>query len=60
VACTGERRGAYRVLVGRPEGKKSLGRYSFDRSHPLVLYTDQVIYSVKTQHILSLLLLRAF
>jgi hypothetical protein len=22
----GERRGAYRVLVGKPEGKKSLGR----------------------------------
>jgi hypothetical protein len=25
-ACTGERRGAYRVLVGRPEGKRTLGR----------------------------------
>jgi hypothetical protein len=26
VARTGERRGAYRILVGRPEGKRSLGR----------------------------------
>jgi hypothetical protein len=26
VACTGEGRGVYRVLVGRPEGKRPLGR----------------------------------
>jgi hypothetical protein len=26
VACTGERRGVYRVLVGKPEGKIPLGR----------------------------------
>jgi hypothetical protein len=26
VACMGERRGAYRVLVGKPEGKRPLGR----------------------------------
>jgi len=26
VARTGEGRGAYRVLVGRPKGKRSLGR----------------------------------
>jgi hypothetical protein len=26
VAYMGERRGAYRVLVGKPEGKRSLGR----------------------------------
>ena len=25
VACTGNRRGAYKVLVGRPEGEKQLG-----------------------------------
>ena len=25
-ACTGERRGVYRVLVGKPEGKRPLGR----------------------------------
>jgi hypothetical protein len=26
VACIGERRGAYRVLVWKPEGKRLLGR----------------------------------
>jgi hypothetical protein len=26
VACMGERRGVYRVLVGRPKGKRPLGR----------------------------------
>jgi hypothetical protein len=25
-ACLGERRGAYRFLVGKPEGKRPLGR----------------------------------
>ena len=25
-ACMGERRGIYRVLVGKPEGKRPLGR----------------------------------
>jgi len=27
VACMGERRGIYRVLVGKPEGKRPLGRH---------------------------------
>ena len=26
VACMGERRGVYRVLMGKPEGKRPLGR----------------------------------
>ena len=26
VACTGERRGAYRALVGKPEERRPLGR----------------------------------
>jgi hypothetical protein len=26
VACMGEGKGAYRILVGRPEGRKPLGR----------------------------------
>jgi hypothetical protein len=26
VACVGEERGAYRILVGRPEGRQPLGR----------------------------------
>jgi hypothetical protein len=24
--CVGERRGAYRILVGKPEGKRQIGR----------------------------------
>jgi len=31
VGCTGEWRGVYRVLVGRPEGKRPLGRPSHRR-----------------------------
>jgi hypothetical protein len=27
VACLGKKKRAYRVLMGKPEGKKSLGRY---------------------------------
>ena len=30
VACMGEERGVYRVLVGKPEGKRPLGRPSVD------------------------------
>jgi hypothetical protein len=26
VACMGEKRGSYRILVGRPEGRRPLGR----------------------------------
>jgi len=26
MACMGARKGAYRILVGKPDGKKSLGR----------------------------------
>jgi hypothetical protein len=26
MACMGDRKGAYRVLVGRPDGNKSLGK----------------------------------
>jgi hypothetical protein len=25
VACMGEKRGAYRILVGRPEGRRQIG-----------------------------------
>jgi hypothetical protein len=31
IACVGERRGAYKVLVGKPEGKKQLGRPRHER-----------------------------
>ena len=30
VACMGERRGVYRVLVGKPEGKRPMGRPGAD------------------------------
>ena len=30
VVCMGERRGVYRVLVGKPEGKRPLGRPGID------------------------------
>jgi hypothetical protein len=30
-ACIGKRRGVYRVLVGKPEGKKPLGRHRHGR-----------------------------
>jgi len=30
IARMGERRGVYRVLVGKPEGKRPLGRPSID------------------------------
>jgi hypothetical protein len=26
IGCTGEKRNAYRILVGKPEGKRPLGR----------------------------------
>jgi hypothetical protein len=32
----GDRRGAYRILVGRPEGKRLLGRLSVDGSIMLI------------------------
>jgi len=30
VACMGEMRNAYKILVGKPEGKRLLGRPSID------------------------------
>jgi len=33
VAWTGDRRGAYRVFVQRPDGKGSLGRHRFRREN---------------------------
>ena len=32
-ACMGDRRGVYRVLVGKPEGKRPLGCYGPGRIH---------------------------
>jgi hypothetical protein len=35
VACLGERRGSYRVLVGKPEEKRPLGR-------PWLIWEDNI------------------
>jgi hypothetical protein len=42
VACMGERRGVYRVLVGKPEGKRPLGRpkHRWEENIKMDLITD--------------------
>ena len=42
VACMGERRDAYRVLVGKPEGKRSLGRPVPRRDYNNKMYLQEV------------------
>jgi len=42
VACMGERRDAYRVLVGKPEGKKSLGRPMHRWEDNIKMYLQEV------------------
>ena len=42
VAGMGERRGAYRVLVGKPEGKRSLGRPRRSREYNIKLDLQEV------------------
>jgi len=37
VACMGERRGVYRVVVGKPEGKRPLGRHRHRREDYIML-----------------------
>ena len=41
VECTGDKRGAYRVLVGKPEGKRPLGR-------PRLKWEDYIKMDLKT------------
>jgi len=38
----GERRGAYRVLVGKPEGKRPLGRPRFRWEDNIKMYIQEV------------------
>jgi len=38
----GERRGAYRVLVGKPEGKRTLGRSMCRREGNIKMYHQEV------------------
>jgi hypothetical protein len=42
VACLGENRGAYRILVGRPEGRRPLGRLRCRREDNIELDLQEV------------------
>jgi len=42
VAHMGERRGVYRVLVGKPEGKRPLGRPRHSREGKIKMYFQEV------------------
>jgi len=42
VACVGDRRCAYRVLVGRHKGKRALGRYRCRCEDNIKMYLQEV------------------
>jgi len=42
VACMGERRGVYSVLVGKPEGKRPLGRPRHRWEHNIKINLQEV------------------
>ena len=42
VACTGEMRGAYRVLVGKPDGNRSLERPRHKWGYNIKIYLQEV------------------
>jgi hypothetical protein len=42
----GERRGVYRVLVGKPEGKRPLGRPRRRREDNIKMYLQEVGYGL--------------
>jgi hypothetical protein len=42
VACTGDRKGAYRILVGKPEGKTPFRRLSVDGMMILKLIFQEI------------------
>ena len=42
VARTGERRGVYRVLLGKPEGKRQLGRPRLRWEDNIKMYLQEV------------------
>jgi hypothetical protein len=44
VARMGEKRGAYRILVGRPEGKRQLGRPSLRWEDNIKTDVQEVIW----------------
>jgi hypothetical protein len=42
VACMGEKRGAYRTFVGRPEGRRPLGRPKRRREYNIIMDLQEV------------------
>jgi len=48
VAHMGERRGVHRVLVGKPEGKRPLGRPRCRREDNIKMDIKQMRHAVKT------------
>ena len=48
VVCMGERRGVYRVLVGKPEGKRPMGRPRRRREDNIKMDLQEVGYGVWT------------
>jgi hypothetical protein len=42
VACMGDRRGAYKVLVRKPEGKRLLGRHRYKWGDNIKMDTQEV------------------
>ena len=42
VVCMGERRGVYRVLVGKPEGKRQLGKPRCRWENNITMYLQEV------------------
>jgi len=53
VACMGERRSLYRILVGKPEGKRPLGRPRLRWEDYINLLTPDVNYSGRTAPLTS-------
>ena len=48
MACMGERRGVYRILVGKPEGKRPLGRPRRRWEHNIKMDPQEVDMGVCT------------
>jgi hypothetical protein len=42
VAYMGERRGVYRVLVGKPEGKRQLGRHRHRLKNSIIINLQEI------------------
>ena len=42
VACMGDRRGGYMILMGKPEGKRPLGRFKSRWEDNIKMYLQKV------------------